>query len=203
MDGFDLIDAMRKLRRRYRFTVTEQALFYELLSICRLEETPVFYCSNADLISSLNISESSLLKARKKLITARLVLYQAAKSKRSVGAYSFPNHITNDATQSTTNRTPLLPFTDAISNKKDKQKRDSSKRFVPPTLSEVAAYCQERQNGIDAQIFIDHYTANGWMRGKNKVKDWKACVRTWEKNRKINENYKTNNSKSKDYGIKF
>ena len=52
--------------------------------------------------------------------------------------------------------------------------------FTPPTLKEVADYCSERKNGIDPQLFINHYEANGWMRGKNKIKCWKACVRTWE-----------------------
>lgn len=53
--------------------------------------------------------------------------------------------------------------------------------FTPPTLEEVAAYCKERNNGIDAQAFIDFYTSKGWMIGKNKMKDWKAAVRTWER----------------------
>lgn len=57
------------------------------------------------------------------------------------------------------------------------------KRTMPPTVDEVAAFCLERENGIDAQDFVDHYQANGWMRGKSKLKDWKAAVRTWEKNR--------------------
>lgn len=56
------------------------------------------------------------------------------------------------------------------------------KRFVPPTLEEVQAYCRERQNGVDAERFIDYYTSNGWQVGKNKMKDWKAAVRTWERN---------------------
>tara|TARA_R110002095_G_scaffold210499_1_gene197783 strand:- start:103 stop:531 length:429 start_codon:yes stop_codon:yes gene_type:complete len=55
------------------------------------------------------------------------------------------------------------------------------KRFVPPNVEQVFQYCNERCNNVDAQNFVDHYTANGWMRGKVKVKDWKACVRTWEK----------------------
>lgn len=58
-----------------------------------------------------------------------------------------------------------------------------SKRFTPPTVEEVRAYCEERHNGIDAQAFVDHYAASGWMRGKTPIKDWKACVRTWERNR--------------------
>ena len=58
------------------------------------------------------------------------------------------------------------------------------KRFTPPTLEEVKAYCSERNNGIDPQTFIDYYESNGWMVGKGKMKDWKATVRTWENRRK-------------------
>lgn len=54
--------------------------------------------------------------------------------------------------------------------------------FIKPTLEEVAEYCKERANGIDPQQWIDHYTSNGWKVGKNSMKDWKAAVRTWEKN---------------------
>ena len=53
---------------------------------------------------------------------------------------------------------------------------------MPPTIEEVQAYCDERQNGVNAEKFIDYYTSNGWQVGKNKMKDWKAAVRTWEKN---------------------
>lgn len=55
------------------------------------------------------------------------------------------------------------------------------KRFTPPTLQEVQDYCNERGNGLSAESFIDYYTANGWRVGKNPMKDWKACVRTWER----------------------
>ena len=54
-------------------------------------------------------------------------------------------------------------------------------RFVPPTLEDVQAYCQERNNNVNPERFIDYYTSNGWLVGKNKMKDWKAAVRTWEK----------------------
>lgn len=59
-----------------------------------------------------------------------------------------------------------------------------SSKFIPPTVDEVKAYCKERNNTIDAEKFIDHYAAANWFRGKTKIKDWKACVRTWEKNDK-------------------
>lgn len=55
-------------------------------------------------------------------------------------------------------------------------------RFIPPTLEEVQAYCIERENSVDAAYFLDYYAANGWVQGKGKpIKDWKACVRTWER----------------------
>lgn len=55
------------------------------------------------------------------------------------------------------------------------------KRFIPPTVEEVAAYCTARQNGVNPQRFVDFYTANGWTQGKGKpIKDWQAAVRTWE-----------------------
>ena len=62
----------------------------------------------------------------------------------------------------------------------DAPKRTLAKKFVPPTLEEVKAYCQERGKGVDPQRWIDHYMAKGWMIGKNRMRDWKAAVRTWE-----------------------
>jgi hypothetical protein len=60
----------------------------------------------------------------------------------------------------------------------------SGKRFVRPTVEEISVYCRERGNDVDPQQFFDHYEANGWMRGKTKLKDWQAAVRTWERNTK-------------------
>jgi uncharacterized protein YdaU (DUF1376 family) len=52
--------------------------------------------------------------------------------------------------------------------------------FIIPTLDEVSGYCIERGKGINPQTWMDHYTCNGWMVGKNKMRDWKASIRTWE-----------------------
>ena len=60
---------------------------------------------------------------------------------------------------------------------------ESVKRFQPPTVEEVRSYCTERGNNVDPQTFVDFYEAKGWMVGSNHMKDWRACVRTWEKNR--------------------
>lgn len=71
---------------------------------------------------------------------------------------------------------------------KDKDKDDDKKgngareaRFTPPSIEQVAAYCQERGNGVDAARFVDFYSSKGWMVGKSRMKDWKAAVRNWER----------------------
>ena len=55
----------------------------------------------------------------------------------------------------------------------------SKGRFTPPALDEVKTFCSEHGYGVDPEQFINYYEANGWMVGKNKMKDWKAAVRTW------------------------
>lgn len=57
----------------------------------------------------------------------------------------------------------------------------TKKSFVKPTLGEIKDYCKDRKNSIDAETFYDYYESNGWKVGKNPMKDWKACVRVWEK----------------------
>lgn len=73
-------------------------------------------------------------------------------------------------------------------NSKEKDSKDEKrKRFTPPSLEEVKAYCAERKNNVDAERFIDYYTTNGWVQGKGKpIKDWKAAIRTWERGNKSN-----------------
>lgn len=65
-------------------------------------------------------------------------------------------------------------------NKKENKKEKEKTKFTEPSLQEVEEYCKARNNNINASYFIDYYTSRGWMIGKNKIKDWKACVRTWE-----------------------
>lgn len=60
---------------------------------------------------------------------------------------------------------------------------DGVSKFTKPTLQEVKAYCIERKNDVDPERFIDFYESNGWMVGKNKMKDWRAAVRNWERNK--------------------
>lgn len=62
----------------------------------------------------------------------------------------------------------------------DNIKENTKEKFKKPTLEEVESYCKERNNNVDPERFIDFYESKDWMIGKNKMKDWKACIRTWE-----------------------
>ena len=72
----------------------------------------------------------------------------------------------------------------SLPNNKDIDKKEHNKRniFVPPTIQDVADYCLERHNNVNPEKFVSYYESNGWMVGRNKMKDWKAAVRTWEQN---------------------
>jgi DNA-binding transcriptional ArsR family regulator len=82
-----------------------------------------------------------------------------------------------------------------------------SQKFKIPTVEEVTDYCRERNNTLDAQNFIDFYSSKGWLVGKNKMKDWQACIRTWETNdkkrAKENANKQTASDKRSDYASNF
>jgi uncharacterized protein YdaU (DUF1376 family) len=69
-------------------------------------------------------------------------------------------------------------------------------QFSPPSVADVAEYCQERGNCIDAEHFHSHYTANGWRVGKTSMRDWRAAVRTWEKRDEKHEQYSAGPKKS-------
>ena len=68
--------------------------------------------------------------------------------------------------------------------------KSPKKTFTPPTVEEVKAYCDERHNSVDPEHFVDYYEARGWMLGKQRMKDWRAAVRTWER-RSFNDGKKS------------
>jgi hypothetical protein len=89
----------------------------------------------------------------------------------------------------------ISPIGKGKGNGKERGLRGETKKFTPPTLSEVSAYCAERKNTVDAANFVNFYQAKGWFIGKNKMKDWRAAVRTWEK--------ATNKNSSPELALEF
>ena len=87
----------------------------------------------------------------------------------------------------------------SITNKSSIKEEPAKKQFKKPSVDEVREYCKERKNNIDPERFVDYYTAKGWKIGKQPMKDWKAAVRTWEKNNfdKTNTSYDVENIKKK------
>ena len=87
------------------------------------------------------------------------------------------------------------------STKKEKSAATKTKRtrFIQPSVEEVRAYCKERGNNINAETFVDFYQSKGWKVGNNPMKDWKACVRTWEKKDQQKQKNKFNNFEGRRY----
>jgi predicted phage replisome organizer len=65
-------------------------------------------------------------------------------------------------------------------DKNKKENKESKGIFQIPTIQEISDYCKHRNNKINPELFLQHYTTNGWMVGKNKMKNWKSAIITWE-----------------------
>lgn len=72
---------------------------------------------------------------------------------------------------------------EGVSNETPPAKKTASKKFVKPSVDEIAEYIKEKQYGINAQQFYDFYESKGWKVGNSGMKDWKAAVRNWEQRR--------------------
>jgi hypothetical protein len=74
-----------------------------------------------------------------------------------------------------------LSFKNSTTINKNKEIKIINKYFIKPKKNEIEVYCIERNNNIDFEAFYDFYESKDWKIGKNKMKDWKAAVRTWER----------------------
>ena len=114
------------------------------------------------------------IEARNEYMRAYMARYrEKQKALASGGANSKDNSKDNSKVN--------VSVLDKIREDKIREDKNYIKRFVPPSLEEVTAYCRERHNDVNPQKWHDFYSAKGWMVGKNKMKDWKAAIRTWEK----------------------
>ena len=82
----------------------------------------------------------------------------------------------------------------------DKEETTTRKKtFSKPSLEEIKEYCSERKNKVNAEKFYNYYESNGWKVGRNKMKDWKACIRTWEQNEKKYDKEKPQQHSDSEY----
>ena len=102
----------------------------------------------------------------------------------SITTSETPNNLTSErpaSDQPATNERPQRKKYKNARRQEEKEESVSAKRFTPPTVEEVKAYCAEIGSSINAEYFVDYYTANGWKAGKNPMRDWRATVRNWTK----------------------
>lgn len=146
-----------------------------------------FYGSTEYLAKRLGSSKSRIIKTLNEMVSKGLII------KKISGRFNF--YVTNfnyvckaEPTVSVQHpeqcqidtENSVIPTSNNINN--NINDTISIKRFVKPKVEDIEAYCKERNNSVDAQQFFDYYESKGWKIGKSPMKDWKAAVRTWEKN---------------------
>ncbi len=185
MNYIELINHFWKERRRTRLTSTEADLYYFLMQESNIRgwENPL-ECSNALIAATIGVTEKTLIDARSRLQQKGLISFVPGQRKKKSPVYTLLQGKKDNQGKT---KAP---------GKKVETKADMQDRFAIPTLKDVETYCRQRGNDVDAQKFIDFYTAKNWMIGKNKMKDWQAAVRTWEKNKRDKHQVLNNSTKN-------
>lgn len=183
--------------------------FYPNMKMMEVDGVKYAWLSHKKLLEDLpliDITKRSFIDRMQKLVDFKILTYKLVKEGGTFSLYGFGENYINlvqstdygmqstnkgdavnhqEGMQSTNYPVCSQPNNKDISIKdnlnKDKTINIESKKFTPPTLEDIKNYCLERNNDIDAERFLDYYTSNGWMVGKNKMKDWRAAIRTWEK----------------------
>ena len=150
-----------------------------------------FITGRKKLAKELHITEQQVRTALQHLIsTNELTIKKSNKySIITINNYDEYQAINQEDNQQITNNQPtnnqqVTTYEEYKEEKEYKKEIYKERKFKKPTLEEVKKYCLERSNNVNAERFIDFYESKGWKVGRNPMKDWKACVRTWEKNSK-------------------
>ncbi len=151
------------------------------------------WASNAALAERLHISKSRLSHLVSELNSCGLIRLQAdpetgvrhicpiAENNEGIANFSY-SHCQKQ--QNPSLNSAIREYKENISDSTDTPAKH--RRFQPPSVSEVADYCRERGNTINAEQFVDFYEARGWKLGRQTMRDWKAAVRTWERREQPN-----------------
>lgn len=149
----------------------------------KLDDTPLTEPREEQAAKAVEVAATEIAVAFKRR-------QKQSREARSVGRENILRASNDGREMPTERREEKIPPTPPIIKEESKEiitpKPPTEKRsvFQPPKVEDVEAYCKERNNGINAQSFIDFYTAKGWMIGSTKMKDWRAAVRNWESRRK-------------------
>ena len=148
----------------------------------RLIDAIVLYASGGNWQEQIKGNERYLFPAFRKQIDRA---NEISSVRAMAGANGVKQREANKSKQKQTEANESKPPNN--NNNENKEEKENDKvgitaraRFTPPTAEEVAAYCRERGNRVNPRKFVDFYTSKGWRVGKEPMKDWRACVRTWE-----------------------
>lgn len=159
------------IARRYNTQVPKVETVIKGYGLFKIEAEEFFFSESL-------ISRMMPLERKRELAS---IAGRRSAEKRALNAPITTNERSTDVQQTLNERsTDVQPREE----KKEEEKREKKSIFIIPSVDEIKAYCTERNNNIQAQYFYDYNSARGWMVGKNKMKDWKAAIRTWENNDK-------------------
>ncbi|WP_455492269.1 helix-turn-helix domain-containing protein [Butyricicoccus sp.] len=151
------------------------------------------WASNAALAERLHISKSRLSHLVSELRRHGFVRLQTdpetgvrhicpiAENNEGIANFSYPHR---QKQQAPSLNSATREYKQSMSESADTPAR--RKRFQPPSVSEVADYCREHSLRMDAERFVDYYTANGWMAGRSRIRDWQAAARNWARREQPN-----------------
>ena len=127
-------------------------------------------------IEKYHSNNSAKARAGKASAEARRKKKESTKEVESTERNTRSTHVQHSANEIQLNKEPITN-----NHKPVKEIGKTKKRFSPPSLEEVRAHVHEKGYSFDPEVFIAHYSANGWLVGKNKMKCWKSCCVTWNK----------------------
>jgi len=171
-----------------------------------------FITSIKNLSNETGLSGSQVRTALNKLVLTNELANKSTTKYSTITVLKYNEYQTNDkqvdkpiANKSQTNRKQIATTNKDknLKNEKNVIKEDKEKpvvkRFVIPTVKELEEYCKERKNNVNPNKFFDFYESKGWLVGKNKMKNWKAAVRTWENNNNTSTNGNNKEESIYDY----
>lgn len=162
-------DMIASITRHPVGVVKEALKYFKQLDLIEILDNGTIYMNDIELFIGLSSTEGERKKlARMKLKEQGLIGGQMSDKCPSILSL---------------NSNSLNSISIESNNIKNKEKKKDNK-FIKPTIEEIQIYCEERNNNVDATTFYDFYESKGWKVGTTPMKDWKACVRTWENKNK-------------------
>ncbi len=195
MNYIYLINEAWELREQGLLSPQEHDLYYYLLHKSnRLNWKNPFNQPTDVICAILGTNRNSFSARRRRLQELGLIRFRQGKARNRPAEYSIVYNSPDEPSLST-----IKPKGIKNTVKTDKRREKPKGTFIVPFQEDVVKYCSLRKNDVDAQLFFDFYQSKNWMIGRNKMKDWKAAVRTWEKNNKGTKHNTANHDNNKTF----